>query len=69
MLDTTQTTAVAALLATMKSAQRTALLDCLGMHIENVETNDEDGSAEETLASDGHTFLVDLRDAVIADLG
>ena len=68
-MNTATSTTALALLATMTSAQRTALLDCLGMHIENVETSDEDGSAEETLESEGHTFLVALRDATILDLG
>ncbi len=62
-MPATQTAALAALLATMTPVQRTALLDVLGMHIENVETNDEDEDLEDTLASEGHTFLVAMCDA------
>ncbi len=62
-MPATQMTALAALLATMTPVQRTALLDVLGMHIENVETNDEDDDLEDTLASEGHTFLVAMSDA------
>ena len=69
MLTATQYAAFAAFLATLTSEQRTALLNATSMHAENEECNDEDGDSEETLASEGHTFIVAIRDAVILDLG
>ena len=71
MLTATQSAAFAAFLATLTSEQRTSLLNVTSMHIENEETKDEDvaGDNEETLASDGHIFIVAIRDAVILDLG
>ncbi len=71
MPSTNTATAINALLATMTSAQRVALMDALSMHIENVETDDSFDSEEEREASlevEGHVFLVSMRDATAANL-
>jgi len=67
-MNTATASAFSALLATMTEAQRAALLDCLGMHIENVETDDSFESEEDkdaSLETEGHLFLVGVRDATI----
>ena len=65
MLTETQTAAFSTLLATMTEAQRSAFLNMVGSHIENEECNDAVDSTEETLESEGHVFLVGLRDTTI----
>jgi hypothetical protein len=64
-MNTATATAFNTFLSTLTAAQRAAFLNMAGMHIENEETNDEDGDAEAALESEGHVFLVGLRDATI----
>jgi hypothetical protein len=64
----TQTECISALLATMTAAQRAALLDVLGSHVENVEADCEeegDTSGLPEFDQDGHSFIVAFRDATI----
>ena len=65
-MPSTQTAALAVLLATMTPIQRAALLDVLGSAVENAEVaSDEVDGMDDALETEGHLFLVDLRDAVI----
>lgn len=68
-MPATQTAALALLLTTMTPGQRAALLDVLGSATENAEcAADEQEDLEDLLETEGHLFIVAMRDAVISHI-
>ena len=67
-MNTATASAFSAFLSTLTSEQRIALMNVTSMHIENEEDSDAaaDGDPDGVLETEGHLFLVALRDATTA---